>query len=120
MICINPGTEPVANTTLENALSNVKVLLADIDSKHKIECLYRQEGNYGEGRYCFLLFDYDNHSFHEIQMPGASLSKVRYMREEGQNIWDFPRLYIDDSSWIWCIAVDILKEEFAKKEDDGE
>lgn len=119
MIYVNPGTEPVNNTSLENAVANMRVLVADINSEHRIECLYQQENNYGDGRYCFLLLDYENRTFHEIQMPGAALSKVRYMREEGQNIWDFPRLYIDDGSWIWFVAVDILKKEFAKEEANG-
>lgn len=118
MIYINPGTKPVANTTLENAMANMRMLVADINSEHRVEWLHDSNNDYGEGRYCFLLLDYDNHTFHEIQMPGTPLSKVRYMQEEGQNIWDFPRLYIDDGSWIWFVAVDILKREFSKEEDE--
>jgi hypothetical protein len=38
-------------------------------------------------------------------MPGLPVEQVRYMGESGQNIWDFPRLYVDDSSWIWEFAL---------------
>lgn len=116
MIYINPGTEAIDGTTLSDATANIKHLISDIDSPHRIDYIYRSQNSYEDGRYAFVLLDYDNHTFHEIQMPGLPLSKVRYMQEEGQNIWDFPRLYIDDSSWIWSIAVGILREEFARKE----
>lgn len=47
-------------------------------------------------------------------MPGLPLNKVRYMDETSGDVYEFPRLYLDDGSWIWRVAVDILKEEFAK------
>jgi hypothetical protein len=47
----------------------------------------------------------------EIQMPGLPVERVRYMGETGQNIWDFPRLYVDDSSWIWQFALSVCKPD---------
>ena len=38
-------------------------------------------------------------------MPGISLEKVRFMGKEDENIWDFPRLYVDDESYVWKYAL---------------
>ena len=39
-----------------------------------------------------------------VAMPGLPLERVRYMGEP-QNIWDFPRLYVDGDSWVWEFAI---------------
>ena len=105
-ICINPGTGALNETNEKNAIENMKHFIADCKIPElnftRIECK-----DYGEGRYAFLIWK--DMTCHEIQMPGLPLDKVRFMDEKTQNIWDFPRLYIDDSSWIWIFA--ILDEE---------
>lgn len=45
-----------------------------------------------------------------VDMPSLSLEKIRYMGEKTQNIWDFPRLYVNGSSWVWKYAT-IKKDE---------
>jgi len=44
-----------------------------------------------------------------IEMPGLPLEEVRYIKPSEQNIWNFPRLYVDDSSWIWLYALGATK-----------
>jgi len=52
-------------------------------------------------------------------MPGLPLDLVRYTGENGQNIWNFPRLYLDDSSWVWKFAANILANEgFAAEKEE--
>lgn len=63
-----------------------------------------------DGRYPFYLTV--NGVRHVVEMPG--IREVRYMGEPGQNIFDFPRLFIDGSSWIWSIAIGVLSDP-----DDG-
>jgi hypothetical protein len=104
-VAINPGSGPVEKSTEDHALENIKHLINDIKIEG-IKFIRLPDDDYGDGRFAFLLWRY-NHC-HEVQMPGIPLSQVRFMKEEGQNIWDFPRLYVDDSSWIWCIALNLL------------
>jgi hypothetical protein len=74
-IIINPGTWPVKDATFDNG-----------------------------GRFHFIAVDRYGKN-RQIDMPGIPLEQVRYMKEDGQNIWDFPRLYVDGDSWVWYYAV---------------
>jgi hypothetical protein len=113
---INPGSGPCKNTTEQFAIDNMKQFIIDLQNKQSIifwrisEHDYNNE--YDDGRYAFILkirsVEY------EIQMPGLPLNKVRYMQEADQNIWDYPRLYINGSSWVWFFALDIIKHKEVK------
>jgi hypothetical protein len=35
------------------------------------------------------------------------LEKVRYLDSENQDIFNFPRLYVDGSSWVWKYALNV-------------
>lgn len=113
MIVINPGSGPVKNATETNAVDNMKHFVADC----RVEGLnvLRNPKDDEDGRYSFLVWK--GTRCHKVEMPGLPLSRVRYMSEDGQNIWDFPRLYVNDSSWIWQYAL-LGENDF--KEDDGE
>lgn len=102
MIFINPGTEPVNNATKENARKNIQQFAVDLNMPG-IKIRRRKKADYGDGRFAFVL----TNSLYkvEIQMPGLPLEKVRYINSETQNIWHFPRLYVDDSSWVWLFAL---------------
>lgn len=56
-----------------------------------------------DGRFTFALA-FGDVSF-EIEMPGVPVERVRYTGADDQNIWDYPRLYVDGSSWVWRYAV---------------
>jgi hypothetical protein len=109
-VFINPGSGPVAKATQKAASQNMIHFLMDCNVVFPLNWKYIRIPNedYGEGRFAFLMWS-DNRC-HEIQMPGLALHKVRFMAEEDQNIWDFPRLYVDDSSWVWKFAL-LGKEE---------
>ena len=101
-IIINPGSGPVDNATEEHAIENIKHFIADCGVKG-IQWVRIPSADYGEGRFAFLLWL--ECCCHEIQMPGIPLERVRFMDEKNQNIWDFPRLYVDGSSWVWNFAL---------------
>ena len=101
---INPGSEPVDNSTEKNAIQNMRHFITDHD-ENRLEFIRQPTLDYGEGRFAFLLYKRDATRYHEIQMPGLPLEKVRYVDSEDQNIWDFPRLYVDGSSWVWKFAL---------------
>ncbi len=106
MVIINPGTGPVDGSNEAHAVENMAHFVTDCHVKD-VSCVRAPEKDYGDGRFAFLL--YKETRCHEIQMPGIPLEKVRYMHEPGQNIWHFPRLYADGSSFVWCYA--LLSEE---------
>jgi hypothetical protein len=104
-ITINPGTGPVEGATLENAKANMDAFAADLVERGMyVTGLTRREDADDDGRYGYLLTMGDARKI-EIDMPGLPLDQVRYMDTEGQDIWDFPRLYVDGSSWIWMFAL---------------
>lgn len=118
MIIINPGTGKVDNSIEKNAITNMEHFKTDLKNIgiSNIEII-RYETNdydkqYKDGRFCFILKK-DNFCY-EIQMPGLPLEKVRWMNAE-QDIWNFPRLYVDGSSWIWGFALNIC--DFGKEDE---
>ena len=107
-VIINPGTFDCKNATEENALINIKQFIIDCNLKglyfRRIkENDYNNDNN--DGRFCFLILRDGFNKIFEIQMPGWPLEKVRWLGKESGNIWNFPRLYVDDSSWIWKYAL---------------
>lgn len=102
-IIVNPGTGPVTRATEQHANKNMRQLVKDsgADSFERTPKV-----DYGEGRYAFNLKR--GSRTHEIQMPGLALKRVRYLDHPDQNIWDFPRLYVDGSSWVWKYAVSAI------------
>jgi len=111
-VIINPGSGPVLNSSQENAIENIKHFILD-NGVENVAWVRISEQDYGEGRYAFLLWK-DNVCY-EIQMPGIPLEKVRYMGSGDQNIWDFPRLYVDGSSWVWKFALGLSFEVEAEE-----
>ncbi|MFJ2477089.1 hypothetical protein ACIOWI_29645 [Streptomyces sp. NPDC087659] len=106
MIVINPGSGPVAEATEEHAAINIAVFADDLRrAGFAVDgCTRTPDADYGDGRYAFTLAMADGRAI-EIQMPGLPTDKVRYLSEPDQNIWDFPRLYVDGSSWVWSYAL---------------
>lgn len=106
MLFINPGSGPVRGATRENADENMKVFVQDLrDNGNEIvdfEIQNNQEPD--DGRYVYGVHQADGKTI-EIEMPGLPVEQVRYVGEDNQNIWDFPRLYVDGSSWVWEFAL---------------
>lgn len=106
-IIINPGTGPVSDASLRQAETNMPELLLDAGIEGAtIE--RRPDQDDGEGRFSFLVALDDRQA--EVDMPGLPLGRVRYQGTEDQNIFDFPRLYVDGSSWVWPYAVSQVAE----------
>lgn len=105
-IFINPGSGPVAGAIEAEARKNVDALCADLRERgHAAEVsentTWRDDG---EGRWETMIV-VDGIGV-DVDMPGLPLAQVRWMNEPEQNIWDFPRLYVDGSSWVWLYALD--------------
>lgn len=105
-IIINPGTGPVADARYFHAKTNMAMLMADAGCHSLTEVA---NPDLGDGRFRF--FACSGTRWHEVDMPGLPLAQVRYMGDEEQNIWDFPRLYVDGSSWVWKYAIEALTDD---------
>jgi hypothetical protein len=109
-IIINPGSGPVHEATEQHAAANMAIFADDLRSRGITVNTFtrRPDADYGDGRYAYTLHLDDGAA--EIQMPGLPVDRVRYLDQSDQNIWDFPRLYVDDSSWVWKFALDVVKD----------
>ena len=111
-IIINPGTGPVPGATQENAAAAMVVFCDDLRAQGKTVAAIgerRAAGN-DDGRFTYDVILADGET-HEIEMPGLPVDQVRYLGTDEQDIWDFPRLYVDGSSWVWCYALDACQRE---------
>lgn len=122
-LIINPGTGPVASATRENAEANMRVLLEDAGATNAEVRFVKPGVIYGtdkpDGRFEFVA-TLDGHEC-EVEMPGLPVERVRYLgRDHGQNIWDFPRLYVDGSSWVWSFAVGFVHDALHGVEEEDE
>jgi len=106
---INPGAEPIyKGTTIENARENIKQLILDCGfSLDEITIFEVKEKHNWFGRYCFTLSRI-GYCGVEIDMPGLPLEQVRYLGMN-QNIWNFSRLHINGSSFLWKFVVSLAK-----------
>lgn len=110
-IFINPGTGPVVDATEDNAAFNTGAFTADLMVRGmKATSAERAPDLDDDGRFGWRL-TFDDGRVVEVEMPGLRLSEVRWLDEPDQNIWDFPRLYIDGSSWVWKYALDACEPE---------
>jgi hypothetical protein len=114
-LVINPGSGPVPDATEVNAIENIKHFVVDLGTPDIEYCGDIQWGRIDrlddDGRYGFLiwldLYAGDVHG-HYVEMPGLPLDQVRWMENRHQDIWDFPRLYVDGSSWVWKFALNCV------------
>lgn len=102
---INPGSGPVDGANRQEAVLSMVVFLADVGlPKVRIE----SKGKESDGRFEFTLHYKKRKCV--VQMPGLPAEQVRYLGKEGQNIWHFPRLYVDGDSWVWTYAVSAARD----------
>lgn len=108
-VVINPGSGPARGATVGRAAFNIKRFVADLVERghQNVTCERRPDADYdhkdSDGRFCWLV-GADGLEPVEVQMPGLPLEQVRWLGPD-QDIWQFPRLYVDDSSWIWFFAL---------------
>jgi hypothetical protein len=118
-VFMNPGTGPVQGATLENAAANMLRLVEDagIEDAHILH-IDAGEDAASDGRYPFEVTAPASDRLCTVDMPGLPLDQVRYMNEADQNIWHFPRLYVDGSSWVWCYAISSVHRSLMGEDED--
>jgi len=112
-IHINPGTGPVPSANAENATTNTEQFVRDVlaaRTEYAHVLTHRLEtADYGDGRYAFVIVfrDFGSLRAFEIQMPGLPLEQVNFGARSDDNAWDFPRLYVNDASWLWKFGIEM-------------
>jgi hypothetical protein len=113
-ILINPGSGPVAGATEDDAKIAIQRFVEDLDLDGcKWEPTTRGAS---EGRYTFLLTRHDLKCV--VEMPGVPIDRVRYLGD-GQDIWQFPWLYVDGSSLAWCFGIEVARESLSPEHDEA-
>lgn len=125
-IIINPGTGPVTDASealAQEAANQMRVDLASINPRHADELriasgvtIERKSSLDEGGRYGFS-FALNERSV-DVEIPGIAIDRVRYLGDDGQNIWHFPRLYVDGSSWVWMYALTSIRQALAGTQED--
>ncbi len=105
-IFVNLGTGLVDDASEKYAAQNIAQLVQDVGLEG---ITYQRDApkDYGEGRFAYKLSR--GQLDVEVQMPGWPLDNVRFLGEKGQHVLDFPRLYVNGSSWLWKYAVNMVK-----------
>lgn len=112
---INPGSGPVKGATAERSAVNIKQFVADLAVRglNVVQVDRMPEHDYDaedhDGRFAFDL-TFDDGSVAQVQMPGLPVDQVRWLGQD-QDIWQFPRLYVDDSSWVWFFALNACYDQ---------
>ena len=118
-IIINPGTEPIDDASETDAIDNIKHFITDLGLDREVRWL-REPREDERGRFGFLLYAdwYVTLRATLIQMPGLPLEQVRW--REGLDPWQYPRLYVNGSSWLWGFALGSATRELTGRdvEDD--
>ena len=100
-IIINPGAGKVENGSKEQSEINIKQFILDLG----VECKFEFIKIDSDGRHRYNVWN--DKANHEIDMPAIPLDNVRYLGLECQRIFNFPRLYVDGSSWVWKYALNV-------------
>lgn len=110
-LVVNPGAGPVENASPDRARENMQHFIVDLGIRdvQYVELALRSD----TGRWPYLVWK--NNRCCEIEMPGCPLSEVRFYPNQGLNVWDFYRLYVDKASWLWFLAVENVKRELSKR-----
>lgn len=118
-VIINPGSGPVSGATEENAIRNIQAWCEDSEKSSGVSGLKWERNSLADedGRFAFIIHGGDK-TF-DVDMPGLPLERVRYTRSDDQNIWHFPRLYVDGSSWVWCYSL-LDPEIFQEDEEEAD
>lgn len=127
VVIINPGSGPVYGAEYEDARKNIDVLIKDAGfDPEQCEIIHPEVETCPTCGHTPPALDYDGR-YHfdiklngrtcEVDMPGLPIDQVRWQKKPYQNIWDFPRLYVDGSSWVWLYATNAVEGHLSGRYD---
>ena len=105
-VSINVGIGPIDNASVGYSRQNISQLI--LDAGFELDQIGVEKlGDDDKGRFYYKLTHGEKICY--IDMPGIDIALVRYLGDKDQDIRDFPRLYVNGSSWLWLFAVKIVK-----------
>ncbi|MCK2245240.1 MULTISPECIES: hypothetical protein [unclassified Crossiella] len=114
MDLVNPGSGPLPTAHEDTATANIEAFTADVCSQwgyQRVSSIRRPELDYGDGRYAWeVAFLRPCGLYHScvVQMFGVPRN---YSAGQNPLTLPEPRLYVDDSSWVWEFAVSSMAAE---------
>lgn len=114
-IVINPGTGPLNpdGVSRDKAVTAFRKFKEDLESAG----VKSEMGEVSTGDvhgYWTAFFAVDDRQ-HEVEIPGLPLDKIRCGPNDDP--WQFQRIYIDGSSWLWDIAVTVIRDHEPEEDD---
>lgn len=108
-ISINPGSGPVKGATEDNSVACIEAFAADLAEAGLTVVGYKRLPDADDGGRFGWRLRFDDGRTVEIDMPGLPVEQVRFVGAEDQDIWHFPRLYVDGASWVWKYALNVCR-----------
>jgi hypothetical protein len=105
MIIINPGTFNTPKGDRSQSEHNIKEFIKQLG----VDAEYKFIEDCSNGRHSYKIWN-DNHS-HIVDMPAIPLKDIIYKSGEKRSIFEFPRLYVDGSSWLWEFALRVCFDD---------
>lgn len=105
------GARAVENAQEEHAGPTLAAFVADLHLDGVTHT--RNAAADAEGRYGFTLALGDRSC--EILMPGLPVERVRRV-DQHQKIWEFPRLFVGEQSFVWDYAVRAARRDLRATE----
>ncbi len=115
-LVINPGTGPIDGTQERDARRNIGAFCRDLALRSPHVRIERRKSGDFEGKYDYLL--HRGIRTTSVAMPGLPLERVRM--GPNSNPWEFPRLYVDGSSWLWPFALNSAKRDLLDHDGSAE
>lgn len=103
-ILINPGTWETSGN-IDTAEENIKIFIKDLGK----DFIYERTDKTHNGRFIFIISNKEES--YEIAMVGENIEGVRYIDTFRQRIMDFPRLYVNENSYVWIYAIQNITKE---------
>lgn len=113
-VAINPGSGPTRGLARE-ARRNIGAFCRDLAMPAPRVSIAGGERS-EDGRYTFTISRGIRSTV--VDMVGLPLDQVRYV--EGCNPWNFPRLYVDGSSWLWEFAINMARSDLLDHDGSAE
>jgi len=103
-IVINPGTEPVDKPKLKNAVKAMDYFIKDLDIKG-LKVKRDEKSDYDSGWFCFIV---SKGKFSlKVHMPGSNPKRTQRGKP-----WKSPRIYVDESSWLWGYGLGMFDDKY--------
>jgi hypothetical protein len=120
---INPGTGPIPDGTMAHAVNNLASFVYEVCDGHPVRGVRAtprvDPADDQDGRFSFsveldLSAEGQPTVALDVLMPGLPLEHVNFGTRPDDSVFDFPRLYLNGSSWLWKFAVELASEEVAR------